>query len=69
MRKPRPMQSCLEANENEKETHDYDVEKLSSTLPLSSATAVNQNNKQQRKQYSSYQPLLLTASLLATKRS
>ena len=50
------MQSCLVMNKNE----SYEVEKLSSTSPLSSATAVNQNNKQQRKSYLS---LLLTASL------
>ena len=42
-------------NENESD----EVEKLSSTSPLSSATAVNRNNKQQRILYSS---LLLTPS-------
>ena len=56
MHEPRPIQSCLVTNENE----SYEVEKLSSTSPLSSATAVNQNNKQQRKLYSSYLLLLLT---------
>ena len=58
----RPIQSCLVTNENEKE-NIYKIEKLSSTSPLSSATAVNQNNKQQRKWDSSYPSSLLTASL------
>ena len=38
-----PIQSYLVMNENE----SYEVDKLSSTLPLSSTTAVNQNNKHQ----------------------
>ena len=46
----------LPSNKNE----SYEVEKLSSTSPLPSTTAINQNNKQQRKSYSS---LLLTAYL------
>ena len=62
MRELCPMKSCLVINKNEKE-NSYKVEKLSSTSPLSSATTVNQNNKQQRKLYSSYPSLLLTASL------
>ena len=37
------MQSCLVTNENEKE-NSCEVEKPSSTLPLSSATTVNHNN-------------------------
>ena len=60
MREPRSIQSCLITKDENK---SYEVEKLSSTSPLSSATAVNQNNKQQRKLYSSYPSLLLTASL------
>ena len=60
------MQNCLVINENKKEKHNgYEVEKLSSTSPLSSATAVNQNNKHQRKLYSS----IATYSLLITKRT
>ena len=42
MREPHPIQSSLLMNEN-----SYEIEKLSPTSPLSSATAVNQNNKQQ----------------------
>ena len=68
MRKLRPVQTCLVINENEKEKHDYEVEKLSSTSCLSSATAANQN-KNGQKLYSIYPSLLLTASLLATKRT
>ena len=62
MRKPRPKQSCA-YNEVTNENESYKVEKLFSTSPLSPATAVNLNHKQQRKLYSSYSSLLLTASL------
>ena len=47
----RPMPSCLVTNQNEKE-NSYEVQKLSSTSPLLSTTAINQNNKQQLIRYS-----------------
>ena len=40
MCEPHPMQNCLVMNENKKE-NSCEVDKLSSTLPLSSAAAVN----------------------------
>ena len=51
-------------NENE----SYEVEELSSTSPLSSATAVNQNNKQQWKLYFDLF-VIATYSLFTTKRT